>query len=118
LTSAYKPSISMLRSSVENLIRSILLLRGVQVNTIDAVWELFAVARSNFLKEGEDWVVIRIDALHVRYSEMCKTVHSAAPEYMSLRVPFERIFEFSEEVFVVTRHLVKDVFRLALEALY
>jgi hypothetical protein len=118
LTSAYKPSVSMLRSSVENVIRTLLIVEGINTKEIEAVWELFAVARAHFLKRGMDVIVLRIDALHGRYGEMCKTVHSAAPEYMSLRVPFERIFEAEHEKFVITQKLLTDVFRISAEALY
>ena len=118
LTSSYKPCISMLRSGVENLVRTLLLIEGASVDNIDAVWELFAVARSHFLAKSADWNVIRIDALHARYGEMCKTVHSASPEYMSLRVPFERIFEFDQKIFASTQTLIRDVFRLSLESIF
>lgn len=108
----------MLRSGVENVVRALLILEGHKANEIEAVWELFAVARSTFLSAGKDVMVLRVDALHTRYGEMCKTVHSAAPEYMSLRVPFERIFEIDDEKFRITQRLLVDVFRIAAEAFY
>lgn len=118
ITSAYKPSIASVRSGIENLVRSLLLLKGVSVDSIDAVWELFSVARAHFVALGQDPIVQRIDALHSKYGELCKTVHSADVEYMSLRVPFERVFEFDEISFGEARQLISDTFRIAIELIF
>ena len=118
ITCAYKASQVLLRSSLENFIRAILIARGVKTTEIESVWELFEVAKAHFKQREIDAVVHRIGATHSKYGELCKIVHSVAYEYMSLRVPFSTIFEFSPEVSVKCETNMSNLFKIMLEILY
>lgn len=118
LMSAYKSSITMLRSSIENLLRSILVGRSVDVTKIDAVWELFEVTKDHFRSSGETDAKDRVSALHGLYGDLCKTVHSVSYEFMSLRVPFARVFEFDEQLYLRGRRNLMVAFQNGLELLY
>lgn len=116
LTSAYKPSAVLLRSAIENLVRSLLAFEGVDVSKIGTVWELFSKAKESF-KASKD-TVRRIASLHAKYGELCKTTHSVSYDYMSLRIPFDKIFQHDTKKLAEASRGLKEVFNLANEVLY
>ena len=118
LTSAYKPSIAMLRSSIENLLRSTLISQGVDISEIESVRELFECSKSHFKSVGNTEARKRVSNLHGLYGDLCKTVHSVSFEFMSLRVPFSRIFEFDELLYGRGKAHLISAFQNSLELLY
>lgn len=117
LASAYKPAIASLRGGIENFIRAILHFEGVDSEGVGMVWELFVAAKDHF-KRVDGNVEARIISLHSAYGELCKFVHTSSVEYMSLRVPFQCIFKYSQKEYVITRGFLADTFRLSHEALF
>jgi hypothetical protein len=85
----YKPARSSLRSGIENFIRVLLLDRGVDVSKILTVYTLFIEAKKIF--SSNQSVKKNIEQLQSLYGDLCKTVHSVKPDYMSLEVPFEKL---------------------------
>jgi hypothetical protein len=89
----YKLARMALRSSIENLLRTLLFIRGVDGAKFNVVYELFTAAKTEF--SGEPAGTLILQKLEMLYADLCKTVHSAKIDYMSLAVPFEQLVSFS-----------------------
>lgn len=92
LAGFYKPARSSLRSAIENSIRVFLISKKIDVSDILSVHELFGIAKKEF---SDDRIVLRLlNDLHNEYGELCKSVHSAKIDYLSLTIPFEKLSIF------------------------
>lgn len=89
----YKAARASLRSSIENVYRVVVAEAGEDLAEFDSVPSLLEKAKevSKTLNQN-----VRIGTLYGLYGELCLTVHSASPEYMSLKVPFEALVERSQ----------------------
>lgn len=112
----YKPSRVSLRSGIENLLRYLLLTKGVDSPKIKDVYSLFETANRLF-KENESQKK-RIGLLHGYYSELCKSVHSAGSSYMNLKVPFNKMLEFDEKKFSENRKILHETISIVCEVLF
>lgn len=116
LMHVYKPARMSLRSGIENFVRSLLLIRGVDPTQISSVFELFAEAKLQY--KDEDVVLSNVNELHRNYVELCKTVHSTKIDYMSLSVPFEHICVFQNGRYTATVRCICSVSSAANQAMF
>jgi len=112
----YKPARLSMRSGVENLIRSLLLIRGVDATGIHAVHELFNRGKSHFSAEAA--IANKVIQLEQIYGDLCKTVHSAKIDYMSLTVPFERLSIFQTTRYTSNMIILRNVSSAANQAVF
>ncbi|MBO9429681.1 hypothetical protein [Sulfitobacter sp. R18_1] len=112
----YKPARTSARSAIENLIRFLLLHRGVDAMSITAVYALFEEANRTFLADEEQFK--RIGRLRSVYSELCKTVHSSSADYMNLEVPFNTMLTFDKGKFSDNRDIVRECCTIVGELLF
>jgi hypothetical protein len=103
----YKPARNSARSAIENVIRSCLFLRKVEADKILSTYELFATAKSTFGAEPQ--MAKLISQLENQYKELCKTVHSAKVDYMSLSIPFEVLNKFDKAKYTTNVDLLRKV---------
>jgi hypothetical protein len=107
----YKPARMVLRSSIENLLRTLLFIKGVDAAKITVVYELFAATKSAF--SGHATMVAVLKRLDSVYADLCKTVHSAKVDYMSLSVPFEQLFVFNSTRYAANLAAIQSVASVA-----
>lgn len=107
LFNLYKPARMSLRSGIENVVRSILLLQGVKADEIATVYGLFDRIKLYF--SGDATISARIHKLAASYADLCKTAHSAKTDYMSLTVPFNNIIKFQNAKFNSNLGQIRDV---------
>ncbi len=81
LQGMYKPSLILLRSSLENFLRCILVANDLKYNST-SVFELIDLVKSTKLKADIEGST-HIDHLISRYGELCAYVHSADELHMS-----------------------------------
>jgi hypothetical protein len=116
LLGIYKPARAALRSAVENFIRVLLLMRDRDVSGIGTVYNLFAQAKAEFKNDAQ--MLKYIHQLEASYGELCKTVHSAKVDYMSLTVPFERLSRFDTSRYQRNLDHLRNVCALANQAMF
>lgn len=113
---AYKASRLTARGGIENTLRVLTAVRGVNILELNSVPALVSGCKdawaSNVLK------VQLIGSMYSLYGELCNTVHSSAIDYMSLRVPFERIVEQDTAQYDDNARLLDSLFHLVGEALF
>ena len=107
LSSLYKSSRSSLRSGIENAIRVALIEKGIDVKNIVSVSDLFSEVKSSY--KDDVFAYELIIKLTVIYSDLCKSVHSADVNYLSLSVPFQRLSEFDETQFLAENDRLREV---------
>ncbi|WP_065332190.1 hypothetical protein [Tritonibacter mobilis] len=112
----YKPARTSTRSAIENLIRFLLLHRGVDAMSINSVYELFDEAKSSFSSNAAQ--LKRVGELHGIYRELCKTVHSSSADYMNLEVPFNTMLAFDEDKFSKNRDVLRESCKAVGELLF
>lgn len=112
----YKPARTSARSAIENLVRFLLLHRGVDAMSINSVYELFDEANAIFSTDRKQ--LGRIHQLRSIYRELCKTVHSSSADYMNLEVPFNTMLTFDRDKFAANRNIVRDSCKTAGELLF
>ena len=94
---AYKSARLGLRGSIENSIRVFTASSGVDVLTINSVYELIESCKAHWATSPQK--VQALSNMYGLYGELCKTVHSTSVGYMSLRVPFETMLKFDKGEF-------------------
>ena len=89
LISFYKPSLLCLRSAIENFLRFMVSLDGIDPGLIGTVHQLFAESK----KKHAMGTIERpfLDKLHAQYALLCRTSHTTKVDYMSMEVPFSRL---------------------------
>ena len=102
----YKPARTSVRSAIENLLRFLLLHRGVDALSINSVFDLFDEANTQFSSEPKQ--KSRIGKLRGVYKELCKTVHSSSADYMNLEVPFGTMLKFDRKKYQVNVDVVRE----------
>lgn len=112
----YKPARTSARSAIENLVRFLLLHRGVDAMSITSVYGLFDKANEIFSPEAKQ--LRRIGDLRGIYRELCKTVHSSSADYMNLDVPFNTMLTFNKNKFAENRDIVRDSCKTTGELLF
>lgn len=112
----YKPARTSIRSAIENLIKFLLLHRGVDVLSIKSVFELFDEANTYFSSEPKQ--KSRIGKLRGIYKELCKTVHSTSADYMNLEVPFGTMLSFDQNKFQSNIDVVRECCNVICEILF
>lgn len=116
LASCYKASRLCLRGSIENAIRVLTASAGYDILKINTVWELVEACK-------EKWAVdsLRLSILsniYSIYTDLCNTVHSTSIDYMSLRVPFEKLFDYEKAAFLENANIFDSTMRLLGEAFF
>lgn len=112
----YKPARTSARSAIENLIRFLLLHRGVDAMKITSVYALFDEINASYSAVPDQ--LIRVGQLRGIYGELCKTVHSSSADYMNLKVPFNTMLTFDETKFIENRNIVRDTCNVVGEILF
>ncbi|MEH6740922.1 MAG: hypothetical protein V7695_20605 [Sulfitobacter sp.] len=112
----YKPARTSLRSSLENLVRFLLLHKGIDALSITSVYTLFDEAKLTFA--GNASQKRRLGLLYSHYKELCKAVHSSSKDHMNLEVPFNTMLQFDAGKFAANRNMVKDCCTIAGEMLF
>ena len=102
--SLYKPARLAMRSGLENFCRFALAVSGQKFDHRN-VYELLDRFQEVFSSPPTKAAA---SALCTEYAELCKTVHSAAVDYMSLRVPFEEIISYDASLFVRNVHRLQS----------
>lgn len=115
LVGIYKPARLSLRSGIENALRVKIAGSGCDVATITTVPDLVSTAKACAQTEAQS---VRLGSLYAIYGELCRTVHSAAIDYMALRVPFERISQFDATEAQSNLNLLADVLKHLNEVFY
>lgn len=112
----YKPARASMRGSLENLVRFLLMNRGVAALKITSVYDLFDAANAEFDKEPKQKA--RIGTLRSLYKELCKTVHSASKNHMNLEVPFNTMLQFDQVKYDMNLALIRDCCKVSGELLF
>lgn len=107
LLSLYKVCRYSMRSGIENFIRVIILYAGTDVDALTSVYDLFSVAKDKYKSDAT--AAALISKLHSGYGELCKSVHSAKVDYLSLAVPFEKLSIFDIGQFKENNEKIRDV---------
>lgn len=80
----YKPCNLILRSSIENFFRATGLHEGQAILEIESTFELARVIRATVIVQGSPEARNQFDRLWSAYRELCKYVHTADENHMSL----------------------------------
>lgn len=112
----YKPARTSARSALENLLRLLLLNKGVDALTITSVFTLFDEANIAFSSSPSQKE--RIGRLRQIYQELCKTVHSSSVDYMNLEVPFNTMLQFDQDKFLGNIDIIRECSRVFGELLF
>jgi hypothetical protein len=115
LVGVYKPARLSLRSGIENALRVKIAGSGHDIATINNVPDLVHAAKACAQTDAQS---ARLGSLYGMYGELCQTVHSAAIDYMALRVPFERISQFDAAEAQKNLEILGDVLRYINEIFY
>lgn len=111
----YKAGRASLRSSIENVYRVVVAESGEDLASLDSVPAL--LDRSKIVSKTSNQNA-RIGNLYTIYGELCLTVHSASPEYMSLKVPFEALVKRSQADADGNFAILESTFKLMNDLLY
>jgi hypothetical protein len=93
----YKPARMSLRSACENYCRFLYLSYGTAPQNEKSTYEVIAAAQATADKFPN--VRTEIDKIAEAYGELCLTVHSAALDYMALKIPFAELSQFESNLF-------------------
>jgi hypothetical protein len=107
LCSLYKAARSSLRSAIENTVRVLLLHKGVDIAPLNSVYDMFARVKHEY--KADTTCLLLINKLHAFYGDLCKSVHSASVEYLSLSVPFEKLSVYDAIPFFENNDRLRDV---------
>lgn len=105
----YKAARSSLRSSIENSYRVVVCEAGENLSDLDSIPSLLEKAKAVSKTSNQN---VRIGHLYGIYGELCLTVHSVSPKYMSLKVPFESLVERSQSDADGNFAILDSVFKL------
>lgn len=104
----YKAARISLRSSIENIYRVVISEAGDVVTDYDTVPALLKRAKEVGRTANQK---NRLDRLYASYGNLCLTVHSVGQEFMSLRVPFERMMDYDPGAASGNFNTMSEVFR-------
>ncbi len=104
--SLYKPARVMARSAIENIVRVVVADKGGDYQ-VKSVYALFDNATG--ILAGDATALAVLAKLKTLYSELCLSVHSAHPDHVALRVPFEKVFAYDEDQSLMTIKLLRLV---------
>ncbi|WP_162559750.1 hypothetical protein [Methylobacterium radiodurans] len=96
LLGMYKPSRMMLRSAIENMLRTVAHEQGFLASGTKFTYELITLVRSS--KLGAEGAPAKADLNHLiqAYSHLCSYAHAAEEGKLALRVPLESVSRFEE----------------------
>ncbi|GJE27231.1 hypothetical protein [Methylobacterium organophilum] len=96
LLGMYKPARMMLRSSIENILRTVAHEQGFLTSGAKFTYELITLVRSS--KIGADGSPVKNDLnqLIQMYSDLCSYAHAADEAKLALRVPLESVSRFDK----------------------
>jgi hypothetical protein len=114
---AYKAARLSTRGAIENIVRVLVADSGEDVLALNTIPGLITAAQSSWTKDSTYRAGI-INNLYIIYGDLCNTVHAVSIDYMSLRIPFERVLEQDKGSFAGNADMLDDLFRLSGEALY
>ena len=96
LAGMYKPSRMMLRSSIENILRTIAIETGLAIAGVKFTYELTTLIRSSPIGSNDSPVRSDLNAIISMYSALCVYTHAASREFLALRVPFKDLTKFDQ----------------------
>lgn len=111
----YKSSRVSLRSSIENVYRVVASEAGEDLAALDSVPSLVDKAKAVSKTPNQKK---RIGDLYAIYGDLCQTVHSVSPEYMSLKVPFEALVRRSKVEESRNFGIIESAFKLINDVLF
>lgn len=99
----YKPARMALRSSAENFARFLTISENSLVQNDKSTYELLDAAR--LASDKYPGMRAEMEKVCSIYSELCLTVHSAKPDYMALKIPFNELTIFDPALFGSNLHI-------------
>ncbi len=112
----YKAARLCSRGSIENLLRVLVASAGENVLEINTIPDLVNRCRQIWAHTPERLEVV--NTIYSIYSELCNTVHSVSIDYMSLRIPFDKVSEQNSTHYAENIGIIDRLFKSAGEALF